>query len=317
MRIEKTVAFIRNGLSLLPVAIVVGGCTGLPSETTQEISRQDTKTVAELTNTAFHPQETYQCGPAALATVLNSSDIETSPDALVSKIYIPQRQGSLQLEIIATTRTFDRLPYILNPQLDAVIAEIDAGRPVLVMQNLGVKWLPLWHYAVVVGYDKRRQEIVLRSGRIERKRYSFKLFDRTWRRSGRWAMVAVKPTEIPITADEDEYLRTILPFEHAQRWNVALKAYTTASNKWPDSLGAQMGSGNSYYALNKFTKSITYYRKALLIDSSHAPAHNNIANAFFETGELEEAEEHANNAIMLGGPYLDAFKQTLAKIQRN
>jgi len=317
MRLQKTVTFVRNGLSLLAAAVVVSGCAGLPSETAQEITRQDTKTVAELTNTAFHPQETYQCGPAALATILNSSDVDTLPDALVDKIYIPQRQGSLQLEIVAATRSFDRLPYILNPRLDAIIAEIDAGRPVLVMQNLGVKWLPLWHYAVVVGYDKSNQEIVLRSGRIERKRYSFKLFDRTWRRSGRWAMIAVKPTEIPTTANEDNYLRTILPFEHARRWNVALQAYTTAANKWPNSLGARMGSGNSFYALNKFTQSITYYQKALVIDPNHAPAHNNIANALLETGKLKEAEGHANSAIKLGGPYLAEFKQTLLKIQQN
>lgn len=308
---------MRGGLFLLGIMVTASGCSGLPAETKREIALQKSKPVTELTNTQFNPQEAYQCGPAALATVLDSADVEISPESLVNKIYIPGREGSLQIEIVAATRASDRLPYILDPQLDSVIAEIDAGRPVLILQNLGVKWLPRWHYAVVVGYDKQKQELVLRSGITERKRYSFTLFDRTWRRSGRWAMIVVKPTEIPTTADEDKFLRTILPFEQSQRWNIAVQAYSTAADKWPGSLGAHMGSGNSYYSLKNYSKAILYYRKAVAIDPEHAPAHNNIANALLDVGKTKEAEEHARTAVTLGGPHLPAFKETLKKIQLN
>lgn len=316
MRLQKAVTFLRDGLFLLFIAAVISGCAGLPAEIAQEITQQKTKTVVELAKTPFFPQEAYQCGPAALATVLNDSDVETSPGALVNKIFIPQRKGSLQIEIVATTRAYNRLPYILDPRLDHVLAEIDAGRPVLILQNLGVKWLPRWHYAVVVGYDKRKQTIVLRSGTIKRKQYSFKLFDRTWRRGGRWAMVALKPGELPTNPNEDKYLRTILPFELAQRWDIAVQAYTTATNKWPTSLGAHMGRGNSNYSLKKYSRAISYYQKAIAIDLKHAPAHNNIANALLETGKINEAAEHTQTAIKLGGPHLAAYKQTLEKIQQ-
>ncbi len=316
MKLQKAVTFLRDGLFLLFVAVVVSGCAGLPAEIAQEIKQQKTKTAAELANTPFFPQEAYQCGPAALATVLNDSGIKTSPGALVNKIYIPQRQGSLQIEIVANTRAYNRLPYILDPRLDHVLAEIDAGRPVLILQNLGVNWLPRWHYAVVVGYDKQKQIIVLRSGPFKRKQYSFKLFDRTWRRGNRWAMVVLKAGELPTNANEDKYLRTILPFERAQRWDIAVQAYTTAANKWPTSLGAQMGSGNSNYSLKKYSRAISYYRKSIAIDLNHAPAHNNIANALLDTGKIKEAGQHAMAAVKLGGPYLAAYKQTLEKIQQ-
>lgn len=308
---------MRGGLFLLGLIVAASGCSGLPAETKREITLQKSKPVTELTDTQFNPQEAYQCGPAALATVLDSADVNISPESLVNKIYIPGREGSLQIEIVAATRASDRLPYILDPQLDSVIAEIDSGRPVLILQNLGVKWLPRWHYAVVVGYDKQRQELILRSGITKRKRYSFKLFDRTWRRSGRWAMIVVKTTEIPVTANEDKFLRTILPFEQTQHWNIAAQAYTTAANKWPGSLGANMGSGNSYYSLKSYSKAILYYRKAVAIDPEHAPAHNNIANALLEIGKTKEAEEHARIAVNLGGPHLPAFKETLENIQLN
>ncbi len=316
MKLQEAVTNLRDGLFILSVAIVASGCAGLPHETTQEIAQQKIKSVVELTSTTFHPQKAYQCGPAALATVFNSSDITTSPETLINRIYIPQRQGSLQTEIIATTRAHDRLPYILDPRLDHVLAEIDAGRPVLVLQNLGLKWIPRWHYAVAIGYNKHKQVIVLRSGITARKRTPFKLFDRTWRRGGRWAMVVLKSGELPTNANEDKYLRTILPFEHAQRWDLAAQAYTTAANKWPTSLGAHMGSGNSHYSLKNYSQAISLYRKALAIDPHHAPAHNNIANTLLEKGKRKEAAKHAQMAIRLGGPHLEAYKQTLNKIKQ-
>ena len=59
----------------------------------------------ELTAVPFHPQELYQCGPAALATVLNWSGEQVRPSALVDEVYLPGRQGSLQLEMLV--RAYD------------------------------------------------------------------------------------------------------------------------------------------------------------------------------------------------------------------
>ena len=47
----------------------------------------------ELIRTPFYPQVTDQCGPSALAAVLNYSGIPVTADALKARIYIPGRQG--------------------------------------------------------------------------------------------------------------------------------------------------------------------------------------------------------------------------------
>ena len=122
----------------------------------------------ELTDTPFFPQEEYLCGPAALAALLVSSDVVTLPDLLSPDLYIPKRQGTLQLEIIGSIRRHDRIPYEIRPEMDAITAELKAGRTVLVLQNLGLKILPTYHYAVVIGVlsDGR---VVLRSGTTERR----------------------------------------------------------------------------------------------------------------------------------------------------
>ncbi len=58
----------------------------------------------------------YQCGPAALATVLAASGVEVTADELVPEVYLPGRRGSLQPELVAATRNRDRVPYVLPPR---------------------------------------------------------------------------------------------------------------------------------------------------------------------------------------------------------
>ena len=60
----------------------------------------------ELEGDAILPQREYQCGPAALATVLAASGVAVTPDDLTARVYIPERRGSLQPEMIAATRAY-------------------------------------------------------------------------------------------------------------------------------------------------------------------------------------------------------------------
>ena len=74
----------------------------------------------ELEATPFFPQSEYQCGPAALATVLAAGAVEVTPDEHVPEVYLPARRGSLQVELVAATRARGRLPYLLAPRVGAL-----------------------------------------------------------------------------------------------------------------------------------------------------------------------------------------------------
>jgi len=115
----------------------------------------------ELAEVPFFPQEEYQCGPAALASVLVHNNIATTPAALVPQVYLPGREGSLQTEMLAATRRHGLVAYHLAPRIEDLLTEVAAGNPVIVLQNLAFSFAPLWHYAVVVGYDRGQEEIVL------------------------------------------------------------------------------------------------------------------------------------------------------------
>ena len=91
----------------------------------------------ELSSVAFFPQDTHQCGPAALATMLVSTGVDIRPEPLVPEVYIPARRGSLQVEMLAAARRHGRIPWQLPPDFTALRAELAAGNPVLVLQDLG------------------------------------------------------------------------------------------------------------------------------------------------------------------------------------
>ena len=68
------------------------------------------------------------------------------------QVYLPERKGSLQVEMLAAARRHGMVSYQLAPRFEDMMREIAAGTPVVVLQNLGV-FSSGWHYAVAIGYD--------------------------------------------------------------------------------------------------------------------------------------------------------------------
>ena len=145
----------------------------------------------ELDTVPFYPQDAYQCGPATLAMALTWSGLAVTPDELKDQVYTPSRKGSLQLAMVGATRRHGKIAYTFNDPA-ALFPEIAAGHPVIILQNLGLSWLPVWHYAVVIGYDVPEQDVILRSGTTKRKVMSYYLFEKTWARSNYWGLMVLR-----------------------------------------------------------------------------------------------------------------------------
>ena len=99
------------------------------------------------------------------------------------------------------------LVYPLQGGLESVLEEVAAGNPVLVLQNQAFSWWPRWHFAVVVGFDRERRELVLRSGITRRWVTDFTSFESTWKRSGRWAVLTLPGDRLPATAAAVPWLK--------------------------------------------------------------------------------------------------------------
>lgn len=299
------------------VAFVAVSAVG-PGCAVQRIVPAQPRASVELRDTPFFPQDAYQCGPAALATVLSESGVGVTPAELVPGVYLPDRQGSLQLELIAASRRYERLPYVLPPTADALFAELEAGRPVLILQNLGIRLLPRWHYAVVVGYENLEGRFVLRSGTTKRRLQSAPQFMKTWGRSGFWAMVTLEPGVLPAVPDEAEYLRAAAGMEAAGETRAALAAYAAARSAWPDSLIALLGLGNTHYINGDLESAEANYRAVLAADPLHAVALNNLAQVLADRGCYGEASATIEQALAAAGEdsaFASSLRETRATIE--
>lgn len=255
----------------------------------------------ELTQTPFFPQLKYHCGPAALSTALQAVDIRVTPDQLAPEVYIPSRKGSLQIEMLAAARRHGALPVKIAPRLDALFSEVAAGNVVVVMQNLGLSWVPAWHYAVVVGYDLDKELIWLRSGTEKRFEMSMSTFQRTWARSQSWAFVAVKPGSLPASTEPEAMIQALVNFEKTADAAAAKLAYGAAVKRWPDNLVMLTGLGNSAYATGDLAGAATAFRAAISAHPDSAAAYNNLANVLLLQGDQPAARDAAEKALQLAG----------------
>lgn len=250
-----------------------------------------------LDATPFHPQTELQCGPAALATLLGAAGRPVTPEALTPEVFVPGRGGSLQIELLGATRRHDAVSTVLPPRLDALLQEVAVGHPVGVMLNLGLSLVPLWHFAVVVGFDLDREEVLLRSGQTRELHLPLRTFERTWARSQHWAFVALPPEAVPATASLAAVRDGLIGFERAARPARAMVAWQSAWQRWPGDVVIGMGLGNSQVAAGDTLAALrTFEGVAQATDS--AAAWNNLASLRLQTGDLAGARRAARQAVL-------------------
>jgi len=302
------------GVFILAAALLAG-CAAPQVSSLIEQRPAGLPEAAEIAATPFFPQEDYQCGPASLAAVLVHAGRDATPESLLAQVYLPARKGSLQAEMLAATRRHRLVAYPLAPRMEDLLRELAAGTPVVVLQNLALDWWPQWHYAVAIGYDLGRREVVLRSGVTRRLTMPLDTFEHTWARSGHWAMAALPPDRLPATASESSYLTAVAALERLAP-AAARRGYETALARWPGSVAARLGLGNASYALGDLPAAAAAYLRATLDHPEAADAWNNLAQALHESGSRAQALAAARRAVALGGPRLPAYRETLDGILR-
>lgn len=266
-------------LFVLAIALMLGACASRGP-----LDGLGSREPVELSETPFFPQRDYQCGPAALATSLVASGVAVTADELTPQVYLPARRGSLQPEMVAVTRRHGRVPYVLPPELPALLAELDAGNPVLVLQNLGLRWLPVWHYAVVIGYDGAAGTVTLRSGTTRRKVMMADAFERSWRLADNWAVVTLPAARLPASAVPERFVAAVAGLEAIGKPAVAERGYRAALARWPDAGMAWFGLGNVLYAQGDAEAARRAFTKAVRLTPDNAAAWNNLAQLQGEAG---------------------------------
>jgi hypothetical protein len=299
----------RSRSALLIAVAALASCASAPSLPPAE--------PVELATVPFFPQTDYQCGPAALATVLAHAGIAVTAEDLVPEVYVEGLRGSLQAELLGATRRHGRVPYVLEPSIDALIAELRGGRPVLVLQNLALERFPVWHYAVVVGIEGDR--VILRSGTEQRRVEEARRFLRSWQRGEYWAFVVVEPGQLPTTAAAGSFVRALAAAEPLLGPDAAQRGYAAALERWPTDELVVLATAGERHAAGDLTSATALYRRLLADAPGHAVARNNLANVLAERGCHRTALDEARAALAATAPddaWSEAVRDTVATIER-
>ena len=202
------------------------------------------------------------------------------------------------------------MPLPRNPE--AIIAELEAGRPVLVLHNYGLPSWPRWHYAVVMGYDADKDVFLLRSGIERRVEMRTRRFMVAWHYAGRWAMVVLRPGETAANGDAKTYLESAADFERGAKPEDARAVFDAAVRRWPAEAVALVGRGTAEYRLGDLHGAARDYAAALALDAAQIGARNNLAQTLVDLHCPHRAREQlaAVDVDSLPPPLRDAILDT-------
>lgn len=256
------------------LALLASACALTPDQRARDTVAQP---AATLTATPFYPQARYQCGPAALAMVLDDAGVAVDLHALVDAVWIPGRQGTLTTELVAATRRHGRVPVRVEPRLDAVSDAVTAGYPVLVLLNLGTSWWPVWHYAVVIGVTG--DTVVLRSGTQRQRDMARKAFVRHWAGADHWGVITAHPVHPPPAVTPTAWTQAAADLADTGFLRAADQALASGVRRWPGMALTHFALGNARAAAGDWVGAHTAFAQAVALRGDWVAALNNLAAA--------------------------------------
>jgi len=145
------------------------------------------KSLHLIKDVPFFPQETYQCGPASLAGVLNYWGTPVSPEEIAIEIFSPSAKGTLNIDMLLYAEKKGLKADSYEGSVKDLKDKIDLGFPLIVFVDYGFWVYQQNHFMVVVGYDEKG--IIANSGRERFKAISLKDFIKSWKRKKFWTLL--------------------------------------------------------------------------------------------------------------------------------
>ena len=260
-------------LSSLIAALALAACAAPPLDLTPA---PDAPRKALVSGVPLIEQADFHCGPAALAMALQWAGQEVTQTRIAELAFTPGARGTFQENMIGAARRRGALAVPLSG-FDALTAEIAAGHPVIVFQNLGESFAPIWHYAVVTAYDLERGTVTLHSGQLSRTTMSLARFERTWAGGEGWALIVLAPGEFAASASERAVLDASAGLERVGQTDAAIAAYKAGAARWPDNWLWQFGLGNALYASGDIPGARRAYQRAIALDPTAPEPRQNLA----------------------------------------
>ncbi|KIY41042.1 lipoprotein [Pseudomonas sp. 10-1B] len=207
------------------VAASLAGCASAPPANLKGLPQR-----VEISSVPFYRGNANHSGAMALAAVLSQQGAPITPGLLDKPLNLPQGAEALDTAIPRVARDYGMVVYPLDKQLDALLIQVAAGNPVLLRYDEGSAWWSEPRYAVLIGYDRYKQRVLLRSGMHRRQVMAFDEFASAWAKQGSWAVLVQPPRQLPAQVDRQRWLQAADELARAGQ-EVAAKQAVRSLNK--------------------------------------------------------------------------------------
>ncbi len=124
------------------------------------------------------------------------------------------------------------------------------------------------------------------------------------------------PGKLPATAEAEAYYIAVAGLEETHPEAAITRAYQSGLEQWPADRNLLMGYGNLLYRQGEYAIAAQQFGSVIQHHSDYAPAWNNLAEILLLSGDIAQARTHAQQAVSLGGSFIDIYRATLSKIDR-
>jgi tetratricopeptide (TPR) repeat protein len=282
---------------LLGFIALAGACTHTPqTNTLQKALIQQSVAQTVRLNVPFYPQEQFYCGPTTLAEVFEYYGTKVAINEIAQQTFVPGKEGTFKPEMVAATRANNFIAYSKKGSLKELVKLLNNGHPVIIFQNNGFSWSPLWHFAVVTGYDLASQQFVLHSGITQDYQIPFSLLERTWRAGDFWML-----TPLPIATISDAltpyvYIKSANDLIETNNPDQGIKSLIAATEYWPDYWLSYFLIANGYIDHN-LELAIEWFEKGAHIADLPEEYLNNYGYALFLNGEIQKGTNLLKEAL--------------------
>lgn len=303
---------MRFVLALCALAFLSGCATrAVETEAILKSPPSNLPRVKVVEDVPFIAQTKDHCGPATLAMALQFQGKMISVDRIADETYTAQAHGTYQTDLVSAARRQGMLALQMHG-LPALLTEVAAGHPVIVFENLAFNWYPMYHYALVYGYDLDKTDVVMNSGPVKAKRWDMRKFERSWMLGDYWGLIVLKPGEIAPSQDDLAHAVAGSALEQLGRREEARKVYESVVRTWPESLSGLIALANVDYADDHVVEAARLLERAVQAHPDSAPAWHNLAIAQAAAGEKKAARSSAMRALRLVAPeQKQAYQQSL------